>query len=44
LEHFISAINNSEQPRPSVKDNIRTLAAVFGAVDSIEKGVQVELM
>jgi predicted dehydrogenase len=44
LEHFISAINNGEQPQPSVKDNIRTLGAVFGAVDSIEKGVQVELM
>jgi predicted dehydrogenase len=35
LEHFISSINRNEQPEPGVFDNRKTLAVVFGSIESV---------
>jgi predicted dehydrogenase len=43
LNHFIQSINEGEQPQPGITDNIRTLAAVFGCIESIEKKTEIWL-
>jgi predicted dehydrogenase len=35
LEHFIDSISRGEQPDPGVLDNQKTLAVVFGSIESV---------
>jgi hypothetical protein len=41
LEHFISSINRDEQPEPGVFDNRKTLAVVFGSIESVLKKAEI---
>ena len=43
LEHFIESINRGEQPEPSILDNRKTLAVVFGSLESVLKKTEVRL-
>jgi Predicted dehydrogenases and related proteins len=43
LEHFIESIKRGEQPEPSVVDNRKTLAVVFGSLESVLKKTEVRL-
>jgi predicted dehydrogenase len=43
LEHFIASIKRGEQPEPSVVDNRKTLAVVFGSLESVLKKTEVRL-
>jgi predicted dehydrogenase len=43
LEHFIERIRRGEQPEPSVLDNRKTLAVVFGSLESVFKKAEVRL-
>jgi len=43
LDHFIESISNGSQPEPSVQDNLRTLRAVFGCIDSTAAGGEILL-
>jgi predicted dehydrogenase len=44
LEHFIESIKEGKQPEPSILDNRRTLAVVFGSLESILRKAEVKLM
>jgi predicted dehydrogenase len=43
LEHFIESIGRSQQPEPSIEDNRKTLAVVFGSLESVLKKREVRL-
>jgi predicted dehydrogenase len=43
LEHFIDSIGRGQQPEPSIEDNRKTLAVVFGSLESVLKKVEVSL-
>ena len=43
LEHFIASIKRGEQPEPSVVDNRKTLAVLFGSLESVLKKTEVRL-
>jgi predicted dehydrogenase len=43
LEHFIGSIDRGEQPEPSIVDNRKTLAVVFGSLESVLKKSEVRL-
>jgi predicted dehydrogenase len=43
LEHFIASIKQGEQPEPSVVDNRKTLAVVFGSLESVLKKAEVRI-
>jgi predicted dehydrogenase len=43
VNHFVASIKNGVQPEPSVADNRRTLAAVFGAIKSVEEKREIVL-
>jgi predicted dehydrogenase len=35
LEHFIQSIKEGKQPEPGILDNRKTLAVVFGSIESV---------
>jgi predicted dehydrogenase len=35
LEHFIDSLEQGQQPQPSIEDNRKTLAVVFGSLESV---------
>jgi hypothetical protein len=35
LEHFIDSISRGQQPEPGILDNRKTLAVVFGSIESV---------
>jgi predicted dehydrogenase len=43
LEHFIDSIGRGQQPEPSIEDNRKTLAVVFGSLESVLKKEEVRL-
>ena len=43
LEHFIDSIERGQQPQPSIEDNRKTLAVVFGSLESVLKKQEVRL-
>jgi predicted dehydrogenase len=43
LEHFIDSIGRGQQPEPSIEDNRKTLAVVFGSLESVLKKQEVRL-
>lgn len=43
LEHFIESIEHGQQPEPSIEDNRKTLAVVFGSLESVLKKAEVRL-
>jgi predicted dehydrogenase len=43
LEHFIESITRGKQPEPSILDNRKTLAVVFGSLESVLKKTEVRL-
>ena len=43
LEHFIESIERGQQPEPSIEDNRKTLAVVFGSLESVLKQQEVKL-
>src|SRR5262249_41222109 len=43
LEHFIESIKEGKQPEPSILDNRKTLAVVFGSLESVLKKGEVRL-
>jgi predicted dehydrogenase len=43
LEHFIESIGGGQQPEPSIEDNRKTLAVVFGSLESVLKNREVGL-
>jgi|GEM_PF-2476555 len=43
LEHFIDSIAQGRQPEPSIDDNRKTLAVVFGSLESVLKKKEVRL-
>jgi predicted dehydrogenase len=43
LEHFIGSIREGKQPEPSIYDNRKTLAVVFGSLESVLKKAEVRL-
>jgi predicted dehydrogenase len=43
LEHFIESIGRGQQPEPSIEDNRKTLAVVFGSLESVLKKEEVRL-
>ena len=43
LEHFVESIKEAKQPEPSILDNRKTLAVVFGSLESILKKKEVRL-
>ena len=43
LEHFIESIGGGQQPEPSIEDNSKTLAVVFGSLESVLKNREVRL-
>ncbi|MBV8098246.1 MAG: Gfo/Idh/MocA family oxidoreductase [Verrucomicrobia bacterium] len=43
LEHFIDSIERGQQPEPSIEDNRKTLAVVFGSLESVLKKQEVRL-
>jgi predicted dehydrogenase len=43
LEHFIESIGGGQQPEPSIEDNRKTLAVVFGSLESVLKKREVWL-
>jgi predicted dehydrogenase len=43
LEHFIDSIGRSEQPQPSIGDNRKTLAVVFGSLESVLEKREIRL-
>jgi predicted dehydrogenase len=43
LEHFIENVKQGKQPEPSVSDNRKTLAIVFGSIESVVKQAEVRL-
>jgi predicted dehydrogenase len=43
LEHFIDSIAHGQQPQPSIEDNRKTLAVVFGSLESVLKKKEVIL-
>jgi predicted dehydrogenase len=42
-EHFIDSIERGQQPEPSIEDNRKTLAVVFGSLESVLKKQEVSL-
>ena len=43
LEHFIDSIGRGQQPEPSIADNCKTLAVVFGSLEAVLKQQEVRL-
>jgi len=43
LEHFIDSIEQGQQPEPSIEDNRKTLAVVFGSLESVLKKQELRL-
>jgi predicted dehydrogenase len=43
LEHFIDSINRGQQPEPGVRDNQKTLAVVFGSIESVLTKAEVRI-
>jgi predicted dehydrogenase len=43
LDHFIDSLERGEQPQPSIEDNRKTLAVVFGSLESVLKKQEVRL-
>jgi predicted dehydrogenase len=43
LKHFIESIKEAKQPEPSIHDNRKTLAVVFGSLESVLKKKEVRL-
>jgi predicted dehydrogenase len=43
LDHFIDAIERGQQPEPSIEDNRKTLAVVFGSLESVLKKQEIRL-
>jgi predicted dehydrogenase len=43
LEHFITCIGRGEQPEPSILDNRKTLAVVFGSLESVLTKTEVRI-
>jgi predicted dehydrogenase len=43
LEHFIESIKEGRQPEPSIQDNRKTLAVVFGSLESVLEKKEVRL-
>jgi predicted dehydrogenase len=43
LDHFIESIAHGRQPEPSAWDNLKTLRAVFGCIESTTVGREVFL-
>ena len=43
LNEFVSAVREGREPECSARDNIRTLAMTFGAVESAATGRKVRL-
>jgi hypothetical protein len=43
LEHFVESIKNGMQPEPSILDNRKTLAVVFGSIESVQKKKEIWL-
>jgi predicted dehydrogenase len=43
LEHFVESIKGAKQPEPSILDNRKTLAVVFGSLESVLKKKEVRL-
>ena len=43
LEHFVESIKEAKQPEPSILDNRKTLAVVFGSLESVLKKKEVRL-
>jgi predicted dehydrogenase len=43
LEHFVESIKNGMQPEPSILDNRKTLAVVFGSIQSVQKKKEIWL-
>jgi predicted dehydrogenase len=44
LSDFIAAVREGSEPETSGRDNIRSLAMVFGAIESAEKGERVDIV
>ncbi len=43
LEHFVESIKNGMQPEPSILDNRKTLAVVFGSIESVQEKKEIWL-
>jgi predicted dehydrogenase len=43
LEHFVESIKNRVQPEPSILDNRKTLAVVFGSIESVQEKKEIWL-
>jgi predicted dehydrogenase len=43
LNHFVESVLKGGQPEPSVWDNARVLRAVFGCIESLSKGGEIDL-
>jgi predicted dehydrogenase len=43
LEHFVGSIQEGKQPEPSIHDNRKTLAVVFGSLESVLKKKEIRL-
>jgi predicted dehydrogenase len=43
LEHFLESVKKGAQPEPSILDNRKTLAVVFGSIESVEQKKEVWL-
>jgi predicted dehydrogenase len=43
LDHFINSVERGRQPEPSIEDNRRTLAVVFGSLESVLKKEEVRV-
>ena len=44
IQEFLACIQNGTQPETNAVDNIKSLAMVFGAIESAEKGSPVKIM
>jgi predicted dehydrogenase len=43
LEHFIDSVGRNQQPQPSIEDNRKTLAVVFGSLESVLQKREIRL-
>ena len=44
LSDFVSAVRSGNEPETVGRDNIRSLAMVFGAIESADSGRRVEIV
>jgi predicted dehydrogenase len=43
LDHFVESIAHDRQPEPGVEDNLKMLRAVFGCIESVTAGGEIDL-